>query len=94
MTTFPVIVAAVAAVAAYVHVAYLAWWLHRRNVMLEEAIAIHWQLRHGKSRNREDYNLWRHAQLPIHCLHCGALNADFLECDRCGAVQPFDDSRP
>lgn len=71
--------------------AYLAWWLHRRNTFLEKAIAIHWTLLHGKSRRRPDYNLWRHAQLPIHCLHCGALNTDFLECCRCGAKQPFDE---
>lgn len=69
----------------------LAYTLYRAHDRLLNAVIRHWVLCRHKSRRREDYNLWRAAQLPIHCLLCGGLTADFLECDACGEKQPFDD---
>jgi hypothetical protein len=71
----------------------LAYALHREHDRLLGAVTTHWILCRHKSRRREDYNLWRAAHLPIHCLVCGGLNADFLECDVCGEKQPFDDMK-
>jgi hypothetical protein len=69
----------------------LAYTLYRAHDRLLSAVTTHWILCRHKSRRREDYNLWRAARLPIHCLLCGGLTADFLECDVCGGKQPFDD---
>lgn len=73
--------------------AVIAWVASRRAAGLEDAIDTHFALRHGKSRTREDYQLWRRAGKPTRCLVCGQVNFDFLECDnpQCGAKQPFDD---